>query len=76
MANPYQDVIDWLKSPEGEQWSEQRLEKARYIGMLANGQPSFNSTLVTYSARVVAHYGFGLAGVFSIKEQPTAYGDS
>ena len=21
MANPYQDVIDWLESPAGEQWS-------------------------------------------------------
>lgn len=29
MSNPYQDVIDWLRSPAGENWSEQRMTDAR-----------------------------------------------
>lgn len=26
--NPYQDVINWLRSPEGEKWSEERMRTA------------------------------------------------
>lgn len=32
MCNPYQDVIDWLRSPDGELWSEQRMTLARDRG--------------------------------------------
>ena len=30
--NPYQDVIDWLRSPEGERWSETRMHDAACTG--------------------------------------------
>lgn len=30
-VNPYQDVIDWLRSPQGETWSEARLLTARVL---------------------------------------------
>lgn len=29
MRNQYQEVIDWLRSPEGEQWSENRMVVAK-----------------------------------------------
>lgn len=28
-VNPYQDVIDWLHTSEGESWSESRMQTAR-----------------------------------------------
>jgi hypothetical protein len=27
---PFQDVVDWLRSPEGEMWSEDRMAYARW----------------------------------------------
>jgi hypothetical protein len=30
MANPYQSVIDWLHTPAGEKWSENRIAVARH----------------------------------------------
>lgn len=29
IANPYQEVIDWLRSPAGEKWSENRIAVAK-----------------------------------------------
>ena len=40
-ANPYQEVIDWLKTPEGEQWSENRMAVAK--AMYSSGQLTLNA---------------------------------
>lgn len=29
IVNPYQEVIDWLRSDEGSSWSEHRMQEAR-----------------------------------------------
>jgi hypothetical protein len=31
ITNPYQNVIDWLRTPEGETWSEARLLAGRVL---------------------------------------------
>jgi hypothetical protein len=57
--NPYQDVIDWLRSREGESWSETRIACARR----SNG--NYGHTLVQYGA----HSGeIWMGGVLSVKD--------
>lgn len=56
-ANPYQEVIDWLRSPEGEHWSELRLLSANWHA----GKPM---TLTSYGSSHVMIMG----GMFCIKE--------
>ena len=59
MTNPYQPVIDWLRSPEGEAWSEQRLAHDYW-------QPSVSDyQRTTYNVSGPAY----LRGIFSVKEQ-------
>lgn len=65
MTNPYQDVIDWLRSPEGERWSEERLMKGfhrayRELGT-GNGGPGLMSVVLPPWGPV------SLPGVFTIK---------
>lgn len=35
--NPYQEVIDWLESPEGTAWSENRIRTARLASNFTGG---------------------------------------
>jgi hypothetical protein len=57
VTNPYQDVIDWLRTSEGEAWSENRMALAKAI--YSSGQLTLNA------------YGDGTIviwkGLFSIK---------
>ena len=57
-ANPYQDVINWLRSPEGEQWSESRIWAAR----LESGNAGHTCT--RYGMISVMWMG----GMFSLKD--------
>jgi len=56
-VNPYQDVIDWLQSPEGCKWSSQRLIDGRH----ASG---YSFTLINYGPGDVLWMG----GIMSVKE--------
>ena len=55
MSNPYQDVIDWLRSPAGENWSEERMVAARRGARV--------STAVTYGDPSVLLW----KGILSVK---------
>lgn len=57
-GNPYQGVIDWLRSAEGCRWSEERLARASVN----------DNTLIDYSGATNTPSPLWLAGVFSIKE--------
>ena len=63
-ANPYQDVIDWLRSPEGENWSEQRMRKARTLTTRI-GPSRELATLTAYGVRGGPLF---LGGVLSVKD--------
>lgn len=64
MKNPYQEVIDWLRSPEGSEWSEKRMRDARTFENRA-GEIVQLHTLNNYGYRVGPLF---LAGVLSVKE--------
>lgn len=66
-VNPYQDVIDWLRSPEGQRWSEDRIERARrmYGDGLLFPDDGLSATLVSYGGRNSEIY---LGGVLSVKD--------
>jgi hypothetical protein len=57
VSNPYQEVIDWLRSPEGERWSESRMQVAR----VTSG--SAISNLNSYGCHEILMW----KGIFSIK---------
>jgi hypothetical protein len=57
-ANPYQDVIDWLRSPDGEFWSEQRLKTA------ARSNGTYGHTINRYGAQGYLWMG----GVLCVKD--------
>lgn len=57
VANPYQDVIDWLRTPEGERWSEERMRVARV--MHSSGQ----LTLTAYGDKELLIW----KGILSVK---------
>lgn len=66
--NPYQDVIDWLRSPEGSRWSEMRMKNAIVqanvtFRSLAGGWHLNRPTGDTIETPLY------LAGVLSVKEQ-------
>lgn len=61
--NPYQDVIDWLRSPEGEKWSEQRMRTAAFSSPLPMG--CFHWNLNTFGNWQGPVY---MGGMFSVKE--------
>ncbi len=63
-ANPYQDVIEWLRSEEGSKWSETRMQQARLVSTSSRFS-CYYSTLNDYGFRPGAFY---LGGVLSIKE--------
>lgn len=58
--NPYQEIIDWLRSPAGERWSESRLRRAR--------RASQSSTPTAYTLGWSGTGPVALPGVFNIKE--------
>ena len=64
ISNPYQNVIDWLHTPEGEQWSEDRIAARRD----ADGGPTLGPN----------HYGdascFLWKGIMSLKSDQKAVG--
>lgn len=64
--NPYQDVIDWLRSPEGSKWSEQRMVHAGYESAALDG--SINWRLNTPSGVTLWEVPLYLGGVLSVKE--------
>ena len=57
-VNPYQDVIDWLRSPEGETWSEARIRQAAVV----NGNSGHTCT------RYGTRGDLWMGGMFSVKE--------
>ena len=59
--NPYQAVIDWLRSPAGENWSEMRMTRARNNGSMED----LSATLNDYGLKTGPLY---LGGVLSVKE--------
>ena len=64
--NPYQDVIDWLRSPEGSSWSEQRMRKAVMKAFDLDGSGSmWNLNRMTGDTMDSPLY---LGGVLSVKE--------
>lgn len=64
MTNPYQHIIDWLHTYEGEAWSEQRITNAAHR---CNGGyiRARRGTCVNYGP---SHGPIYLGGVFSIKD--------
>lgn len=58
-GNPYQGVIDWLRSAEGCRWSEKRLARARGEGEGVG--------VVTYDY-LNSSSPLWLGGMFSIKD--------
>jgi hypothetical protein len=60
VTNPYQAVIDWLRSPEGEAWSEGRMRPVGVLGYV------IQNSVIRNSAAMGPAY---LKGVFNIKEQ-------
>jgi hypothetical protein len=67
-VNPYQDVIDWLRSPEGSGWSERRMQEAAYNAAL---QPGALSWHLNRSDRLIGQYPLYMAGVLSVKDDMT-----
>ncbi len=65
IINPFHEIIEWLRSEEGEQWSEEQMKTARYRCTLDNGTEIYEATLVNYGWEYGPVY---LAGVLSIKE--------
>jgi hypothetical protein len=59
---PPAEVIAWLKSPQGEAWSEQRLRKARLTTIVAFGSAGYASLALQGQGPVV------MRGMFSIKD--------
>lgn len=57
--NPYQDIIDWLRSPDGERWSENRMSEGRRIS---------DAGPVDYARAFAEGETPALIGVFSVKE--------
>jgi hypothetical protein len=57
MSNPYQEVIDWLRSPAGEKWSENRMADAK--AKHSSGQ----LTLTSYGDKDLLCW----KGIFSLK---------
>jgi hypothetical protein len=64
-ANPFQTVIDWLRSDEGQQWSEDRMREARF-GYRTDGRNYYEASIVSYS--VATTETVYLKGVLSVKE--------
>lgn len=58
LTNPYQDIINWLRSPAGEHWSETRIATAA----TDEGRPAPGMTRYANSSE------WWLGGVFSVKE--------
>lgn len=58
--NPYQEVIDWLQSPEGTSWSENRIWQAK----ITAGDTAAWVGTTSYGDRQVMWMG----GVMSVKE--------
>jgi hypothetical protein len=56
-GNPYQGIIDWLRSAEGCRWSEKRLARAR----------GKNVGVVTYDY-LNSSSPLWVSGMFSIKD--------
>lgn len=65
--NPYQEVIDWLRSDEGSKWSEMRMREARkFAAYSLVGPGGWNLTQITGDCVGTPLY---LGGVLSVKEQ-------
>ena len=62
-VNPYQPVIDWLRTPEGERWSENRLHRA-FRNEILSGGPGWRPTFLHPDLCGPVC----LVGVFNIKE--------
>ena len=62
ITNPFQEIIDWLRSPEGEAWSEERM----LLGAaLSSGSIEYPNLLNHYGNRTGPVY---LSGILSFKE--------
>lgn len=64
--NPYQDVIDWLRSDQGSAWSETRMMQAAvYAARHLGGAMAWH---LNRSSQLGTTYPLYLAGVLSVKE--------
>jgi hypothetical protein len=64
IVNPFQDTINWLRSDEGQQWSEDWMQKAKFE-YHENGRTFCNPSPVEYSDKEGPLY---LSGVLCMKE--------
>lgn len=70
IINPYREIIEWLRSPDGESWSEQRMKEARFKYRI-NNQNYYDTSPVSYDTLVNYSDQDGpvfLGGVLSVKE--------
>jgi hypothetical protein len=64
IVNPFQEIVNWLRSDEGQRWSEARLRKARFKYHI-DGTDIYESSPVGYSATGGPLF---LRGVLCVKE--------
>lgn len=71
--NPYQPVIDWLRSKEGEAWSEARMQRATFYANseLVGDRGGWHLNHRTGDTIATPLY---LGGVLSIKEDVSGDG--
>lgn len=73
--NPYQEVIDWLRSAEGSRWSENRMKEAAWHAcmLLDDGSGAWSLISRTGDTLFVPLY---MGGVLSVKEDSACGGAS
>lgn len=65
--NKFQDVIDWLRSPEGSRWSETRMREA--VVHAQSADPDGEGWHLNHPTGDTIFSPLYLSGVLSVKEQ-------